>query len=314
MKKGLIAILIAVVAAAAAACSKAADVPEGAIKIYCTDMTRSSLNWEYYVPVQTDPDALLEEIMGRLDTDPEDTQYCRVKPGGVNILGCGFGQDGQLQIDFSENYLRMDVVTELLCRAGIVKTLCQLDDIEYVEFTVGGHPLMLRNENYVGQMCDEDFIDNTGENVQFRQKTTLTIYYADESGTMLNGSSIVIESDGVSSVGELALSQLISGPPAGISGVLAPLPADTGYNKVSVRDGVAYVDFNSVFLKRTEDISDETTVYSVVNTLCEIPTVTKVCITVDGEPLKNYGPMELDTFLQQRPELIRTEKAGEAVE
>ena len=65
------------------------------------------------------------------------------------------------------------------------------------------------------------------------------------------------------------------------------------------------------FLEKPDGVRDEVVVYSVVNTLCELPGITKVRITINGSERKSLGKVPINDFMDLRPELIQIEKAGE---
>ncbi len=289
-------------------------VPENSVRIYRTDMGYSELTWEYYVPKAINDDELTDEILARLCTTPESTVFNKIVPDSVKILSYSFGDEGQLVIDFSDGYLSLEPLQEIMLRAGVVKTMCGLDNIDGVEFTVAGQQMFLNGDMMVGIMSDNDFIDNTGENVSFRQTVLLTVFYATRSGDSLSSVRLLVESNGIRSQEELATEQLIGGPGFETDDYLATLPPDTKLNKIMIRDGICYVDLSEEFLSGVEGISDEVTIYSLVNTLTELSTVNKVRITVDSASVKTYGTVPIDGFLERRPELTDTERAVDTVE
>ena len=304
MTKRLKGLLLAAVFIFAALVCGACDsgyqeyVPENSLRIYRTDMGYSELTWEYYVPKAADLEARIYEVLERLKSTPESTVYNKIVPDTVEIQNYYFGQEGQLVLDFSESYGAMETLQEIFCRAGVVKTLCGLEGVDGVEFLMEG----------------EDFIDNTGEDVSFRQTVLLTVFYAAGDGSTLSSVRLLIESNGTRSQEELAIEQLIGGPAFETSDYRATLPADTKLNKILVRDGICYVDMSEEFLNGMEGVTDEVSVYSLVNTLTEFTAVNKVRITVDSESVKAYGTVPIDGFLERRPDLTDSERAGEAGE
>ena len=81
-------------------------------------------------------------------------------------------------------------------------------------------------------------------------------------------------------VEQLALEQLIKGPDS-INGsqseeLLKTMPNGTKINTISVRNHTCYLDLSSEFLQKRENISDEVTIYSVVNTLAELSNINRV--------------------------------------
>ena len=298
-----------------AACDSGEEnVPENSVRIYRTDMGYSELTWEYYVPKAADIEARIYEVLERLKSTPESAVYNKIVPDTVAVLDYDFGREGQLILNFSEEYSSMEPLQEILCRAGIVKTLCGLDGVEGVEFLINGQPLVLNGDMMAGIMSGEDFIDNTGEDVSFRQTVLLTVFYATGDGTTLSSVRLLVESNGTRSQEELALEQLIGGPAFETSDYKATLPADTKLNKILVRDGICYLDLSEEFLNGMEGVKDEVSVYSLVNTLTEFSAVNKVKITVDSAAVKTYGTVPIDGFLERRPDLTDTERAGDAGE
>ena len=52
---------------------------------------------------------------------------------------------------------------------------------------------------------------------------------------------------------------------------------------VSVSDGVCFVNLNEGFLSQNFDVSEPVVIYSIVNSLAELPNVNKVQISVNGD-------------------------------
>lgn len=286
-------------------------IPEGSLKVYCCDIAKSSLFWEYYVPQNTEGTALIDELIVRLGTDPKDSRYSMAKPAEIKIDDYYFGEDGQLILCFSDNYSKMDHPTEILCRAAVVKTLCQIPEVEYVEFYVNGQQLMLKNETPAGLMSDDSFIDNTGSQVLYNQNINLTVYFASLDGTSLVPAILLVKSNGLKPAEQLAFEILKDGPVEGQNDVIPVIPEGSRLNKLIVRDGTAYIDISAEFLSGVEGVSNETVLYSIVNTLTELSSITKVQFTIDGQTVKMYGDIPLNVSFERRPDLIVTEKAGE---
>ena len=49
-----------------------------------------------------------------------------------------------------------------------------------------------------------------------------------------------------------------------------------------------HIHFNAKFLEGVPDIKDEVTIYSVVNSLVELPSVNKVQFMIDGQRVAKY--------------------------
>ena len=64
------------------------------------------------------------------------------------------------------------------------------------------------------------------------------------------------------------------------------MPEGTGILGITVRDGLAKIDFGLEFLNFSDITSEKNAISSVVYTLTEFPAIERVSIMVEGEPLK----------------------------
>jgi germination protein M len=53
---------------------------------------------------------------------------------------------------------------------------------------------------------------------------------------------------------------------------------------VTTRDRICYVNLSSDFQNGHPDVLAQTALYSIVNSLCELPSIEAVQISVDGQP------------------------------
>lgn len=281
------------------------------VKIYCTDVALSGLYYEEYQCASEDPDGMLSEIIARFDANPVTTSYKKAKSSDIVITGYEFGSDGQLILYFNDSYNKMEPIQEMLCRAAIVKTVCQLENVGYVEFYVDNKPMMLKDIP-TGLMSGNDFVEKTGINSEFRQNVKIIVYMTDSEGEMLHESVLMVESDGSRSIEELVLEQLINGPLPDQGELCPVISPDTVVNRVHSSDGICYVDFNGSFFAPESGVDEEVAVYGIVNSLCEISGINKVKITINGGDKKGIGNISFNDFLSMRPELIKDEKAGDS--
>lgn len=320
MRKFISILIIAVLTLCLTSCGSGAEsgtqrVPaeekQTGFKLYRTGLSENELVWEYGKELSGNTETQIRNVLAELESTSDNPELKKLKPDNVKIIGHSIGADGQLIIDFSSEYLDLSVVTELLLRAGYVKTLCQIDGIEYIEFNVNGEPLILGREYVIGQMKGSDFIDNTGESVNFEQEVFLTVYFLDESDGLLEASGFKVNYEGVKSYEEIVTGMLLNGPPESEEKLLPTIPEGTVVNSISSKDDIVYVDFNDKFLNYREGVSEEMTIYSVVNSLCDLQGITKVRLTINGEQRKAFNKYMKDGFFERKPELISGEKAGE---
>ena len=293
-------LLIAV--SVSAGCGKEKEEQEYDYCLYFLDSTETKVASEGYTMRAADIEGQIAEMLEAINSaEPENFSYKKAKPDNVIIRECGYDIESRsITLNFDSGYTSMNSVTEILCRAAIVKMLCQIDGVDSVSFQVGGFPLMNSSGNPTGRMTAEDFIDNTGG-----QNANVTVYFANEDGTKLLGSDVTVAYDGTLSMEQIILGQLVNGPIE--EGLYQTIPEGTKVLGITTKDGICYVDLSEEFMKKRSGVSAEVTVYSVVNSLVELSNVNKVQFTIEGEARKTYDDLDFSGVFERNLELIDSE-------
>ena len=203
----------------------------------------------------------------------------------ISVLSDGLGSGIKASVlsamtaTMAMNYTAMKAEREILCRAALTRTLTQIEGIDYINIYCGDQPLMDRQGNPVGMLSSTDFIMNTS-NVNAYEKTELTLYFADETGNRLVPEKREVVHNINTSLEQLVVEQLIAGP--GQEGHYPTLPSDCKILSLSVTDNVCYINFDSAFANTTLAVNEYIPIYSIVDSLSEMTTVTKVQIMING--------------------------------
>ncbi len=244
------------------------------------------------------------------------------RPIEDNSIHCALGNDcilvdyqitdRKMTLNFDVNYGTLIGVEETLHRAAIVKTLTQVKGVDSIEFLVDSQPLML-NKTAVGYMTGDDFIETIGGSGTSK-KTTVSMYYANESGTKLVEVPKEIVYDSKVPLGKLMVQELLKGPATEKDSKYGKLqktiPEGTKLNGMTIRDNICYVDFSREFTNILPNISTEVTIYSVVNLLAELPNVNKVQFTIDGEQISKFGNIDFSQAFERNLDvLVQTDRA-----
>lgn len=226
---------------------------------------------------------VLQELFLALKTQPADAAFRSAIPDGVNLESFSFAEN-QLVLNFDTGYSTLSVTGEVLSRAAIVRTLCQVDGVNYVAFQVAGEPLVNVSGAPVGYMAADQFVDNAGNEISAYEKIALTLYFADESGSGLEAHLVERVYNSNISVDKLVVEEVIAGPGGKESeeNGYATVSDKTKVIGVTTRDGVCYVNLDDEFLTKQGNVTPEVTIYSIVNSLSELPAVNKVQISVNG--------------------------------
>lgn len=251
---------------------------EGKYLIYYLNTATTKLVPREYEAEATDKEALVDELMEQFLHVPKelDCQAALID----KVAYQGSRQEEQvLYLYFDVNYTGMKPEREILCRAALTRTLTQIPGVDYINIYCGDQPLMDRQGNPVGMLASTDFIMNTS-NVNAYEKTELTLYFADETGNKLLEEKREVVHNINTSLEQLVVEQLIAGP--GQEGRHPTLLSDCKILSLSVTDNVCYINFDSAFLNTSLPVSEYVPIYSIVDSLSEMTTVTKVQIMVNG--------------------------------
>ena len=264
------------------------EVKEGEYQIYYTNMDRTKLVAEAYDSTGFKGEDLVQELLGRLKSAPDSLQLRQTIPKDVVINSVKMN-GVYLYIDFSEEYKKMAPTEEVLVRAAVVKTVMQAGNFSLVAFTIESEPLLNPDGTIVGNMSAESFVENPGKQINTSVETTLNLYFANGDGTKLVKEIRNVHYSTNISMEKLIMEQLIEGPNR--SGFMATMPSTTKLLSVSVVEGVCYVNLNDSFLNQSAEVNEEVVLYSIVNSLTELPGVTKVQLSVNGDTKGNVRYM-----------------------
>ena len=299
MKRALIKILFSIILLLSnvllASCSNNnnTDKSKKEYQIYYIDSKSYGIVSEGYVPKWNTKEQLVKELLEVLQKEPSNMIYRKAIPEGVSIIDYNI-VDEQLIINFDTKYGELKgIIPEVLCRATVVKTMCQIPGIDFVLFNVNNQPLIDSNGVQIGLMTAEFFIENTAAETNYK----VTLYFANETGDLLRKTTRTIFYTGTSSIEELVINQIINGPTE--VGLYATIPAGTTLLNVSTKESICYVDFNEKFLEKLPDVTDEVAIYSIVNSLVELPGINKVQFRINGQPAETFHNTNLGVLFER---------------
>lgn len=249
-------------------------------QIYYVNKEQTKVLCNDYVTQTKGTEKVLTELLGQLAQVPDKFEYNPPLAGKFELLEYSL-DNGTITLSFDEHYKEQNAIEEVLTRAAIVRTLVQVEGIDYVTMQVRGEPIMDNLGIAVGAMSKDTFIDNAGNEINTYENVKLRLYFANETGDKLietnrrgfYSSNIAME--------KLVVEQLIKGPNG--EGIYPTVNANTKVISVNVKDGTCYVNLDENFLKQTAGVSAEVTIYSITNSLVELSNINKVQISVNGD-------------------------------
>ena len=226
-----------------------------AYTIYYLNTSGIQLVGSEYRTETTDLDALVRELLDKMGNVPADLDCQRALPERIEKITYRI-EGNVLYLYADANYALMNSVQEILCRAALTKTLTQIPDIEYLSIYCAEQPITDAAGNPVGMLSASDFVDSIRDVNSF-ERTELTLYFANEAGDQL--------SEGPQELGHYAT-----------------IPSDVKLLNVSVNDSVCSINLDAAFLNSTLDVAAYIPIYSIVDSLAELSTVSRVQIRING--------------------------------
>jgi len=280
MKQRIMSLLLILVMTLSVTGCNNEERQEGEYEIYYLNMDRTRIVPEEYDSTGVTGEELARELLECLKTAPNSSKLRQAIPANVEILGVK--SDGSyLTVDFNETYKNMSVTEEVLTRAAIVRTLCQIPEYSLISFTINAEPLRTTDGVLVGNMSADSFVENPGEQINASIQSTIKLYFSSADGTSLVEETRIVTHSSSTSMEKLVMEQLIDGPKN--SKARVTIPSATKIVKVSVVDGVCYVSLDHSFQSQDQEIKEEIVLYSIVNSLTEITGVTKVQLSINGD-------------------------------
>lgn len=246
--------------------------------IYYLNASGNQLVGNPYETETTEKEALVQEFLTNIGSVPVDLECQSAMPQQVEKLTFRL-EANVLHLYADANYALMNAVQEILCRAALTKTLTQIPGIDYLTIYCAEQPIVDASGNPVGLLSAADFVDSIRDVNSF-EKTEMTLYFANETGDALVKEKREIMRSINTSVEKLIVEQLIGGPQQ--AGAFATLPKDVKVLNVSVNESVCSINLDAAFMNNTLEVKEYIPIYSIVNSLSELPTVSRVQIRING--------------------------------
>lgn len=247
-------------------------------QIYYLNPSASRLVARDYQTETTDQDFLIQELMEQFLHIPADLDAQVALSDKVVYQGYK-KEDVVLYLYFDNNYTSMKPYREILCRAALAKTMTQIDGVDYINIYAGDQPLLDANNMPVGMLSDSDFVDSITD-INAYEKTELTLYFTDADGKKLYPERRSVMHNINTSVEKVVVEALLEGPES--ENLCPTLDPQTKLLNISVNENVCYLNFDGSFLNNALNVQDYIPIYSIVDSLLEQSSVSRVQITVDG--------------------------------
>ena len=199
---------------------------------------------------------------------PENTKLLDIQHEGTMVI-----------VNFSNEYNNTGSVGEIVARFSVVNTLCDLEDIQKVKILVEGIELVGPSGKPFGALSKEDVVIETTQN----NNITVKLYFADKNGEYLVPETRQIVVKDKEPLEKYIVQELIKGPKD--KNLQKTIPSETKLISIETNEGVCVISFSQDFqLKHWGGSAGELmTIYSIVNSLTELPNIRKVQFLIEGQ-------------------------------
>ena len=248
-------------------------------------------------PEASQREELIQEFAEKFNETPEKEDYQRLMAKDVEIEGWTL-EDSTLTLKIRGPYESMSRPREVLVRAGLVRGFTQIPEVERVQITTEDGELKDSSGNVIGPMTRESFVENAGKEINNYQYTTLTLYFANETGDKLVSETRSVYYSTSMPLERVVVEQLVKGPLE--EGHYAVLSPDTNILSVTTSDNIAYVNFDETFVNGTISVAQEIPIYALVNSITTNCPVQRVQFSINGESDVTFREsMKLNQFYEK---------------
>ena len=257
-----------------------------------------------YEPEHPDAEGMLAEFAAMQTVQPEEDNVLLL-PEGTSIQNYELNGD-RLVLNMSSSYGSMSASREILARAGLVRTFVQVEGVKRVEFLNTRSSVTDSYGNEIGAVTENSFVENSGRELNTYQSTTMRLYFTDQSGDVLVPEERMVYYSSNVPLERVVVEELVKGP--GEEGHYPTLSSETNILSVSIQEGICYVNFDDSFANSILSVSEEITIYSIVNSLASVCHVNRVQFSINGNSSVTFrDSVRLDQLFEQNLDLVAEE-------
>lgn len=262
------------------------DRLRGEYTVYYTDASRRYLIGQSISTDLTNREELPGLLLEQMLTPPEGTELQSLLPANTQLRSVTL-EDGLCSVDLSQEFVNNRFYShtgQLLSLAGITNTLCNISEIDRVDFYVEGDPLVRYGALSIsGALVPDE--RSLGPVRTGLGELEATVYLAHGQQTGLFPVPVRLKQTG--GLSEAALMMRLLLEDSGQNGLQTRIPSGTRLNSIRVERRICRIDLSGEFLNN----GDPTWAIRVITaSLCTLEGISAVRITVDGAVPEGYSP------------------------
>ncbi len=247
-----------------------------------------------------DDKELVKNVVEKLRKGPSNSKRGRIMPKDTKLQDFWLAEGGGLVLDFSSQFLSGDAQKNVLRAYAVTKTLCSTGIVTSVKVTVNGGEITDRDGKPLDFVAASDI--NLENEEYYSEMRKITLYFA--KGSKLVREERTIKTTDLQPIEQYIINELIKGPK---DKALSPvLSKDTVLMSVDVEDNICYLNFRESFLKENKGDSthEKLALYSIVNSLTELQTISRVQLYMDGKRVEKFGDINIKSYISRDTSII----------
>lgn len=266
------------------------------VTVYYLDSLQNRLVPEEHLIENGTTEERVVKLISLFTSNPKNTNLVKTIPNDVDFIKNVrlVANKNRLEFDFSSGYYDMSIQDEIFFRSALVWTVTSLEDIDEVQIYVDEQGIVSSNNRYIGILSRENVVLSptiSPDKIDFQE---VKLYFADLKNMGLEVEERTIQVRRITPVNrdqELAkylVEELVLGPST--EGLSATIPSETKINEVVLDRNICYVNLSKEFISKhvDDEFIQKLTIYSIVNTLTSLDSVSKVQFLIESEKIENF--------------------------
>ncbi len=205
-------------------------------------------------------------------------------------------------VDFSKEFSNYHDPKYTMSVAAVSKTLCSLEFISGINILVDGVPAVSADGTPIGIIMQND-VAGADAPVE-KAKVDVVLYFGDAMGEGLTSERRMVEFPTSNIIEKIIVEELLKGP-QGSQGI-SVIPTGVKVLSVETKNNVCFVNLSKEFIDKFSGGStgEMLTIYSIVNSLTELDTVSAVQFLIEGEKRESLDHITLNEPIARDKSLI----------
>ena len=246
---------------------------------------------------------LIERIVTELIKGPESVKSNRIIAPGARLLSVSGVEEGEVIVNFSNEFNTGDEKDDVLAVYSVVKSLCAVRGIYRVKVVVEGTDIQAGDGSIIGFLTDQDI--NLSTDTYNSEMREVTLYFPSVDGGGLGKEIRSIRVTDQQPLAQYVINELIKGPQT--EGLYASLVSDTKIHSVEIMNGICFVNFTANFIEKNTGSAEQEnlTIASIVDSLTELENIDRVQFLIDGMRVDSFGSINIFGLFARNESVIK---------